>query len=223
MKVCALIGYGPGIGAAAARRWSQGGFAVALVSRTKEKLDAAAKDIPNSKPFATDVSDPAQLVTTLGAIEADMGPIDALIYNAGNGVWKKYDEITVDQMDAALKVNVHGLLAATQYCCPKMEARGEGFVCVTGATASLRGMPITSAFAAAKAAQRSLSQSIARQLWGKGVHVCYNIIDGQVGEGPGKIAPASIAESYWQLMMQPKDCWTFESHVQTHTSDMSLL
>jgi short-subunit dehydrogenase len=49
MKVCALIGYGPGIGAAAARRWSQGGFAVALVSRTKEKLDAAAKDIPNSK------------------------------------------------------------------------------------------------------------------------------------------------------------------------------
>ena len=50
------------------------------------------------QPFATDVSDPAQLVTTLGAIEADMGPIDALIYNAGNGVWKKYDEITVDQV-----------------------------------------------------------------------------------------------------------------------------
>jgi short-subunit dehydrogenase len=49
MKVCVLIGYGPGIGAAAARRWSQGGFAVALVSRTKEKLDAAAKEIPNSK------------------------------------------------------------------------------------------------------------------------------------------------------------------------------
>jgi NADP-dependent 3-hydroxy acid dehydrogenase YdfG len=44
-------------------------------------------------------------------------------------------------MDAALKVNVHGLLAATQYCCPKMEACGEGFVCVTGATASLRGLP----------------------------------------------------------------------------------
>ena len=49
MKVCALIGYGPGIGAAAAKRWSQGGFAVALVSRTKEKLDTAAKAIPNSK------------------------------------------------------------------------------------------------------------------------------------------------------------------------------
>jgi NAD(P)-dependent dehydrogenase (short-subunit alcohol dehydrogenase family) len=50
------------------------------------------------QPFITDVSDPAQLVTTLGAIEADMGPIDALIYNAGKGVWKKYDEITVDQL-----------------------------------------------------------------------------------------------------------------------------
>ena len=49
MKVCAVLGYGPGIGAAVARRWSQGGYAVALVSRTKEKLDAAASEIPNAK------------------------------------------------------------------------------------------------------------------------------------------------------------------------------
>lgn len=49
MKVCAVLGYGPGIGAAVARRWTEGGFAVALVSRTKDKLDAAAKEIPNSK------------------------------------------------------------------------------------------------------------------------------------------------------------------------------
>jgi len=50
--------------------------------------------------FPTDISDTAKLVTTLGAIEADLGPIDALIYNAGNGVWKKYDEVTVDQVSA---------------------------------------------------------------------------------------------------------------------------
>jgi NAD(P)-dependent dehydrogenase (short-subunit alcohol dehydrogenase family) len=104
-----------------------------------------------------------------------------------------------------------------------MEARGGGFVCVTGATASLRGMPFTSAFASAKAAQRSLTQSIARQLWKKNVHVCYGIIDAGVGEGPGKMSPDSIAAEYWHLATQNKDCWTFQTHIQCSASDMSLL
>jgi short-subunit dehydrogenase len=133
MKLCVLNRYGPGVGAAAARRRSQGGFAVALVWRTKEKLDAAARRFPTPgsltisirtptrgstvwvgvhgpQSFATDVSDPTQLVTTLGAIEADMRPIAALIYNAGNGVWKTYDEITVDQ------VSVPRLCAHALHC-----------------------------------------------------------------------------------------------------------
>lgn len=58
---------------------------------------------------------------------------------------------------------------------------------------------------------------------GKGVHVCYAIIDAGVGEGPGKMAAASIADHYWHVMQQPKDCWSFESHLQSHASDMSLL
>mmetsp|Transcript_14839 Transcript_14839/g.21636 ORF Transcript_14839/g.21636 Transcript_14839/m.21636 type:complete len:125 (+) Transcript_14839:511-885(+) len=123
----------------------------------------------------------------------------------------------------SLKTNVYGLLTATQYCIPKMEAKGSGFVIVTGATASLRGMPFTSGFAPAKAAQRSLAQAIARQVWKKGVHLSLAIIDGQVGEGEGKITPEGIAENYWNIQEQPKDCWTFETHVMSHTSDMSIL
>jgi len=63
-----------------------------------------------------------------------LGPIDTLIYNAGVGTWKPYDQITVDQLDMSLKTNVYGLLTATQYCIPKMEAKGSGFVIVTGAS-----------------------------------------------------------------------------------------
>jgi NADP-dependent 3-hydroxy acid dehydrogenase YdfG len=223
LPVAVIIGYGSGIGHQVALKWSVNGYAVALVSRTQEKLDAAVKLIPNAKAFAADVSDADVLTATLGAIEASMGEISSLIYNASAGIWKNYDQITQEQLDRGFKVSVNGFLAAAQFCCPKMEARGKGFVCVTGATASKRGMPFTSAFAAAKAAQRSLAQSIARQLWSKGVHVAYAIIDASVGEGEKEMKPSSIAARYWQLHEEPSDCFTFEAHLQTSQGDLSLL
>lgn len=222
-KVCVVIGYGPGVGDAVARRWSAGGYTVALVSRNLDKLEAASKGIPNSKAFACDATDSAKVTSTLSAIEANLGPIEALVYNAGNGVWKTFDQVTIEQMDLAMKLNVYGLLAACQYLVPKMVERGSGFICITGATASLRGMPFTSVFAAAKAGQRSLAQSVARQVWNKGVHVAYAIIDARVGNEDGQMAPKSIAEAYWQLQEEPKDCWTFQRHLQVYASDMSLL
>eukprot|EP00040_Diaphanoeca_grandis_P039486 m.259205 g.259205 ORF g.259205 m.259205 type:complete len:252 (-) comp37692_c0_seq1:180-935(-) len=222
-KVAVIIGYGQGIGHSIATKWSKEGFKVALVSRTKEKLEAASKTIPQSAAFACDVSNTESLNTTLKSIEDTLGPIDHLLYNAGSGTWKPYDQITVEQVDQAMKINVYGLLTCAQFVIPRMEARGSGFVCVTGATASLRGMPFTSSFAAAKAAQRSMLQSIARQVWKKNVHVAYGIIDAVVGEGVGKMSPDSIAAEYWHMGQQAQDCWSFQSHLQTSASDMSLL
>ena len=205
-------------------KWSSEGFRVAIASRNMEKLEAAAKTIPNSTPFQCDVTDTAALQACIASIEGTLGPIDCLLYNAGRGMWKTYDQVTLEQLEEAMKCNVYGLLTACQAICPKMEARGNGFVCVTGATAALRGMPFTSAFAASKAAQRSLLQSIARQLWKKNVHVCYGIIDAGVNrEGEGKMHPDSIAAEYWHLYTQPKDCWQFQTHLQCSASDMALL
>jgi NADP-dependent 3-hydroxy acid dehydrogenase YdfG len=222
-KVAAVIGYGPGIGHAVATKWSAEGFNVALVSRSAEKLEAACKTISNSTAYPCDATDTAALQACLSSIESSLGPVDHLLYNAGNGVWKKYDDINVEMLDQAMKINVYGLLTCTQALCPKMAARGGGFVCVTGATASLRGMPITAAFAAAKAAQRSLCQSIARQVWKENVHVCVNIIDASVGTSEKQMSPDSIASEYWHLSQQPKDCWSFQHHIQTSVSDMGLL
>ena len=114
--------------------------------------------------YACDVSDAAQLAQLIARIEAEMGEIDALIYNAGSGVFKSYDTITHEEFRRSWEINTFGLLAAAQLVCPKMVARGRGVVAVTGATASLRGRPATTAFAAAKAAQRSLAQTLARDL-----------------------------------------------------------
>ena len=222
-KVAVLLGYGPGIGKAVATKWTANGFRVAIVARTLEKLEEACKEIAGMTPFACDSWESSILANTLTVVMTKMGPVDHLIFNAGSGVWKKYDEVGVEQLEMAMKINVFALLTATQSVCPTMAERGGGTVIVTGATASLRGMPFTSVFASAKAAQKSLAQSIARQMWEEGVHICYAIIDAVIGNAPGKMSAESIANEYWHLSTQTPDCWTFMHHIQTKDSDMSLL
>ena len=87
-KVCAVFGYGKGIGAAVARKWSSEGYRVAIMARSMEKLSAAEQEIPNTKGFACDVTRPEAIDQTIEAIESSLGPVDVLVWNAGNGVWK---------------------------------------------------------------------------------------------------------------------------------------
>ena len=100
-----------------------------------------------------------------------------------------------------------------------MREKGEGAIIVTGATASLRGKPFTAAFAQAKAAQRSLAQSFARQLGPEGIHVALVIVDGGIGTNEqsrdeGMLRPDDIAETVYHLAKQPKSAWSFEVDVR---------
>jgi NADP-dependent 3-hydroxy acid dehydrogenase YdfG len=113
------------------------------------------------------------------------------------------------------------LFAFAKAVTPGMLERGHGVIGITGATASWRGMPTTSAKAAGNFAMRALAQSLARDLGPKGVHVFHVIVDALVdqprtrGWMPSKpdeefIAPAQIAETYWMIANQPRSCWAFE-------------
>ena len=100
-----------------------------------------------------------------------------------------------------------------------MRKKGKGAIIVTGAIASLRGKPMTAAFAQAKAAQRSLTQSFARQLGPEGIHVALVIVDGMIGTDDqtgeeGSLRPSDIAETVYHLATQPKSAWTFETDVR---------
>ena len=99
-KVAAVIGYGPGIGHSCAALWASKGYAVALVCRTASKLETGSKQIPNSQGFQCDITDNAALTATMKSIADNLGPVDTLLYNAGNGVWKKFNEITVESRAA---------------------------------------------------------------------------------------------------------------------------
>ena len=220
-KVCVVVGVGPGLGMGCVRKWIAEGFKVAMVSRTESKLAALAAQTPGSFPFAADVTSPQSLTSALEAIEKQLGDIHTVVYNAGSGVFGPYTSVSHDKLDQSMKTNVNGLLTVAQHVGPKMTARGEGIFAVTGATASLRGKPMTPGFATAKAAQRMLTQSLARDLGPKGVHCFYVIVDGgigkdsgDVGENSSKMDPDAIAQTYWDMASQPKNCWSEEIDVR---------
>merc|ERR1712130_729104 len=162
-RVCVVIGVGPGLGMSCVRQWAKEGYKVAMVSRTASKLEAAAAENPGTFAFAADVTNPDSLKAALTQVEQKLGEIHTVVYNAGNGVFATYENVTHEKLEMAMKTNVHGLLTVAQHLGPKMTARGEGVIAVTGATASLRGKPMTVGFATAKAAQRMLTQSVASE------------------------------------------------------------
>src|SRR6476619_3071790 len=178
--VAVVAGAGPGNGAALARRFANGGYAVALLARNGVKIAGLAEQIDGAVAYACDVSDPASVGTVFARITADFGAVDVLLFNAGSGVFKSGEEITAAEFEAAWRVNAYGSLLCSQAVIPAMKARGSGTILFTGATASLRGGKRTAAFAPAKASQRSLAESMARTLWPAGIHVAVVIIDGVV-------------------------------------------
>ena len=216
--VCVVVGIGPKNGAAFARTFSRAGYRLALVSRRLDLSEQLGRELGDTISYACDVADPAAVAQTFAAIAAQQGAPDVLVYNAGSGVWKTAEELTAAELEQAFRVNALGLLAAAQQVLPAMRARGRGAIVVVGATASLRGKPKTAAFAAAKAAQRSLAQSLARQHAPEGIHVSLLIIDGAIGDAGSaadqsharRLRPEDIAAEALHLVQQDRSAWTFE-------------
>ncbi len=219
--VAVVAGAGPGNGAALARRFADGGYAVALLARNVAKIAELAGQIDGAVAYACDVSDPTSVSTVFDTIAAELGAVDVLLYNAGSGAFKSVEQITPAEFETAWRVNAYGSLLCSQAVIPTMKARGSGAILFTGATASLRGGATTAAFAPAKAAQRSLAESMARALWPAGIHVGLLIVDGVVDlpetrrAMPDKaddffVAPADLAETAWFLAHQDRRAWSFE-------------
>ena len=94
--VCAVIGIGPQNGASFARKFASEGYAVALLSRKTEYSSELAKELADARAYACDVTDPTAIEAAFTAVRADLGEVDALIYNAGSGVWGNIEELSAD-------------------------------------------------------------------------------------------------------------------------------
>lgn len=219
--VCVVVGVGPGNGAAFARRFDREGYALALLARSEEHTAPLTRELSEARALACDVSDPAAVKRAFDSIRSTLGDPSVVVYNAGSGTFGTFDAVTVADLESSWRVNTLGLFAVAKEVVPAMQAHGGGSIVVVGATASRRGAARTTAFAQAKAAQRSLCESLARQLWPKGIHVSLIIIDGVVdlprtrAHMPDKpdsffVAPDDVADTAAFLVAQPRSTWTFE-------------
>lgn len=219
--VCVIVGIGPKNGAAFARCFDRAGYRIALLSRTRSFSESLAEELSEARAYTCDAAEPASVESAFAQVRSDLGVVDVLIYNAGNGSWKDVEEITPEEFEQGWRVNSLGALVSSQLIIPDMKAQAAGNIIFVGATASLRGRPNTAGFASAKAAQRSLAQSMAKHLGPQGIHVSLLIIDGGIdlpgatnAEQGKRLDPDDIATLAYYLTTQPRSAWTFEVDVR---------
>jgi NAD(P)-dependent dehydrogenase (short-subunit alcohol dehydrogenase family) len=219
--VCVVVGVGPGNGAALARRFAADGYAVALLARSPATARELAAALPDARAWECDVGDAGSVQRTFDAIRGALGEPEVVIYNAGSGVFGSFDDVTAADFEASWRVNALGAFLVAKQVVPAMKQAGRGNFVVIGATASRRGAIRTAAFAPAKAAQRSLAESMAKSLGPAGIHVSLIVIDGVVDlprtrqRMPDKpdaffIRPDDVAATAAFLVGQPRSAWTFE-------------
>lgn len=237
--VVAGLGNGSGTGAATARLFAKKGFNVALIARGKDIVEKLSEEIRSSggqaAPFAVESYAAQDIASAWGAIRNHYPSpeynIRAAVFNAGYGVWKPFLDITPEEVQTSLQTNIASAFAFSREAILSFkendieEANGKrGILIFTGATASLRGNVVTSAFAAGKHGLRALSQSLAKEFGKQNIHVAHSIIDGGIlvdrsraQRGPEweanediRLNPDSIANSYWYLTSQDRSAWTWE-------------
>jgi NAD(P)-dependent dehydrogenase (short-subunit alcohol dehydrogenase family) len=228
-KACVVVGAGNATGGAIARRFAREGYVACVARRSADKLlplkESILKEGGKAEAFALDARREEQVVEFFAKVEREVGPVEVAVFNVGGNIrfpivettWQKYFKSWEQCAGAGFLV---GREAARV-----MLARGRGTILFTGATASLRGGAGFAAFAGGKHALRALSQSMARELGPKGIHVAHVVIDGmidteltaqRVDDPEAKrreqaiLHPDHIAGNYWHLHTQPRSAWTHE-------------
>lgn len=229
-EVCVVVGVGPGNGESFCRKFAGEGYEVAALARSGDKLEELVGDVDGVTPYSQDATDADEVERVYGRIRDELGEPEVVLYNAGAGAFGDFDEVDADDLRGAWEVNTLGLFHTAKQVLPQMRDRGSGVLGITGATATTRGKPFTTAFAQAKSAQHHLAESLARQFGPEGVHVFYFIVDGVIDlprtreampdeEDDFFLKPDDIAHSVYEVAHQPKSAWTFEFDLRPYVED----
>ena len=220
-RVCVVAGVGPGNGTALTRRFAGGGYRVAMLARSEERLRDLEAEIDGTRGYAVDFSDAAQVAGVTERIHADLGPVQVLVHNGASGSFTDFMQTKPEVLERNFRTNTLSLLLLGQQVVPDMLDAGGGSIIVIGNTSALRGRSNFAGFAPTKAAQRILAQSMARSLGPRGIHVAYVVIDAVIDlpwtrkaftDRPDEffIQPAAIADTVWHLAHQDRSAWTFD-------------
>src|SRR5258707_2580326 len=213
-----IVGAGRGLSASLARQLAGKGLRVALAARDAEKLAPLCAET-GAKAFACDAVEPDQVARLFTAVEGATGAPDVVVYNASARARGPVVELVPAEVERAIMVSAFGGFLVAREAARRMVPKAHGAILFTGASASVKGYPLSAPFAMGKFALRGLAQSMARELAPQGIHIAHFVIDGAI-RNPGRVEPPdrpgsivdpdSIAASYFHVLRQSRSAWTSE-------------
>lgn len=207
-----LVGAGPGLGIAVARRFAEGGFRVTLLARSTDGLEALADTLAENGVeiglVTADVGDADALKTALEELYGHKGAPGLIVYNAVMGAPDTLLGSTADHLHMAYAVDVVGAVIVAQVAAPAMRAAGSGTIIATGGGFADFPIPALATVSMGKAALRSAATILAADLEADGIRVTTMTIDGQIVEGSA-FDPDMIANRFWDVV-HSGDPWKTE-------------
>lgn len=237
--VCLVIGAGAGIGGNVGRRFAREGYHAVLCRRSDEEglrklVEGIEAEGGSASGFLLDAAAPDSLEDRVAAVEADLGPVDVVVFNLGAQIGDRaLKDTSAKAFELGWRLATFALFRLASAVCPLMEERGRGTILVTSATAAVRGNAGQHSHAAAMGGRRMLCQTLNAEFAPKGIHVAHILIDGAVDapdtlgrmlgaerfqqlrearglEHDGLLLPAEVANTYFHLAQQHRSAWTHE-------------
>lgn len=245
--VFVVLGAGAGIGGSVAKKFAREGYHAVLARRTdQEGLNKVISEIESEGGSATghllNAAKENTIENLITHTENEIGPIECALFNLGAQIGNRsLAQTPYGTFELGWKLATFGLFRFASALMPRMEARGQGTLLVTSATAAMRGNAGQHSHAAAMGGRRMLCQSLNAEFAPKGIHIAHVLIDGPVeapdtlgklilgdegykklleAKGNGKdelIIPAKLAETYYHLAHQHRSCWTHELDLRPFT------
>lgn len=244
--VCLVVGAGAGIGGTVGKRFADAGYHAVLCRRSDQQglgklVDDITKAGGSASGFLLNAVEPDSIENMVASIEADIGPIEVVLFNLGAQIGDRLlQDTTYKAFEMGWRMATFGLFRLASTVCPLMEARGKGVILVTSATAAVRGNKGQHSHAAAMGGRRMLCQSLNAEFGPKGIHVAHIVIDGSVDapdtlgkmlgaekfqqlresrgmDNDGLMLPEKIAETYFHIAQQHRSVWTHELDMRSYS------
>jgi NAD(P)-dependent dehydrogenase (short-subunit alcohol dehydrogenase family) len=208
-----LVGTGPGLGVAIARRFGREGYRLTLVARSEETSAALAQELRTAgidvAVLQADAGDAERLRSALAPLFAAPGAPGVVIYNAALMSFDDLLTVTPQQLADAYAVDVIGAVVIAQLAVPAMRKAGGGTLLFTGGGFA-DALPETLAtLSVGKVALRAVATMLARELREDDIHAGSLTILGQIAPGTA-FDPDSVADAYWAIRNEDRDTWREE-------------
>ncbi|MFM6931238.1 MAG: SDR family oxidoreductase [Novosphingobium sp.] len=235
-KTILVTGGGGGIGAGIAEAFAEAGARVAITDINGEWAQAEAARIGRAAiAFQHDVTSSESWAEVKAGVEATFGPVDVLCNNAGISLpFKPMEEISLDQFDRVIAINVRGVFLGCHLFMGEMKARGSGHIVNTSSVNGQLPHGTFACYSASKFAVAGLSESIRQELapFGVGVSILYpGLTRSRMSEGQMDDLPAEIKAAIAGKMMEPvwlgrvvvRAVETNQLHIITHPDHLVAL